>query len=103
MWNADNGEELLVVKGAPHAVTSVAFSPDSKRILGGVFDSTVRVWDAGTGQEVFTLKAHVQPVSSVAYSADGKRILSGGGSILTRSSPARSSCGMRRRARRFSP
>ena len=39
-------------RATPDAVTSVAFSPDGKRIVSGSADNTVRVWDADTGQEI---------------------------------------------------
>ena len=58
-------------------VSSVAFSPDGKRIASGSKDKTVKVWDAETGQEVLTLKGHPNWVTSVAFSPDGKRIVSG--------------------------
>ncbi len=32
-------------------VTSVAFSPDGKRIVTGSADQTARVWDVETGQQ----------------------------------------------------
>ena len=38
--------------------TSVAFSPDGKRIVSGSNDKTLKVWDAATGQEMLTLKGH---------------------------------------------
>ena len=58
-------------------MTSVAFSPDGKRIVSGSGDRTVKVWDATTGQETLTLKGHTRTVRSVAFSPDGKRIVSG--------------------------
>ena len=36
-------------------VTSVAFSPDGRRIVAAAM-TTVKVWDAATGQEMLTLK-----------------------------------------------
>ena len=55
----------------------MAFSPDSRRIVSGSVDKTLKVWDAATGQETLTLKGHTERVRSVAFSPDGRRIASG--------------------------
>ena len=60
-------------------VTSVAISPDAKRIVSGSADKTVKVWDVATGRELLSLKGHTDAVRSVAFSPDGKRIVSGSG------------------------
>jgi WD40 repeat protein len=53
-------------------ITSVAFSPDGKRLVtGGGGDAAVKVWDAQTGEELLTFKGHTLRVSSVAFSPDG--------------------------------
>jgi WD40 repeat protein len=57
-------------------VTSVAFSPDGKRLASADTGGTVKVWDADKGKEIFSLTG--APVGSVAWSPDGKRILSAG-------------------------
>jgi hypothetical protein len=70
--------DLLTFKGHTGEVSSVAFSPDSKRIASGSGDITVKVWDAQTGQELLALEGHAFGVRSVAFSPDGKRLASGG-------------------------
>ncbi|KAG6329739.1 hypothetical protein ID866_9350 [Astraeus odoratus] len=58
-------------------VSSVAFSPDGKRIASGSSDNTICLWDGETGLQLASpLKGHTS-VSSVAFSPDGKRIASG--------------------------
>src|SRR5262249_32297033 len=73
-------QPLFSLRGHSAAVRSLAYSPDSQRIITGSADHTVRVWDALTGQEVLTLRGHNELVASVAVSPDGQRIASGGGS-----------------------
>ena len=76
VWDAATGQEILTLKGHTGRVTSVAFSPDGKRLASASRDQTVKVWDAATGQETLTLKGHTDSVYSVAFSPDGKRIAS---------------------------
>jgi WD40 repeat protein len=68
LCNAD----LLTLKGG--ASSSVAYSPDGKRLACANHAGTVRVWDAQTGQELLSLK---DAGGTVAFSPDGKRLASG--------------------------
>ena len=58
-------------------VRSVAFSPNSKAIVSGSSDRTVRLWDLA-GQPIGEpFKGHTDTINSVAFSPDGQTILSG--------------------------
>ena len=65
------------IKGHTGSVNSVAYSPDSQRIVTGSGDYTAKVWDSKTGTELLTLKGHTGPVMSVAYSPDSQRLVTG--------------------------
>ena len=68
--------QLAVLKGHNERVTSVAFSPDGKKIVSGSWDKTIRVWDAETGKEIIPpLEGHSQYVFYVAFSPDEKKIM----------------------------
>jgi tetratricopeptide (TPR) repeat protein len=67
--------DLMTLRGHTGWVSSVAFSPDGRRIVTGSWDSTAKVWDAQSGRETLTLKGHTNYVSSVAFSPDGRRIV----------------------------
>src|SRR5262249_42620747 len=71
--------------GHTDAATSVAFSPDGKRIASAagtavrMVPGEVKVWDSATGKDLFTLGGHTAGVTSVAFSPDGKLIASASG------------------------
>ena len=59
-------------------MSSVAYSPDGRRIISGSSDKTIRIWDTETGAAVGKpLEGHSEGVYSVTYSPDGRRIISG--------------------------
>jgi len=77
-----DAQSLEPIRQWPHGhsapVWSVAFSPDSRRILTTSEDGIVRVWDAATGRRIHDLVGHGNHVLCAAYSPDNKRIASGG-------------------------
>ena len=59
---------------------SVVFSPDSKKLLSGSWDKTIKIWDIDSNGTLITgpvLQGHTWEVWSVAMSPDGKFIASG--------------------------
>ncbi len=77
VFDVGSGQQVLSLQGHMGDVSSVAWSPDQKRIVSGSQGPTLKVWDAGTGRLVHTLKGHPVAVTCVAFSPDSQRIVSG--------------------------
>src|SRR5262249_15161965 len=76
VWDAETGQEILLLKGDSRFGDSVAYSPDGKRLATLSRDNTVKVWDAETGAETLSLNVKTFLFGSVAFSPDGKRLAS---------------------------
>jgi len=73
----DAGATVERLEGHEGPVTSVAWSPDGRRVATGSWDNTARIWDATTGEVVRALEGHQGYVESVAWSPDGRRVATG--------------------------
>ncbi|MFL6037689.1 MAG: WD40 repeat domain-containing protein, partial [Gaiellaceae bacterium] len=61
------------------AVTSVAFSPDGKKLVTASLDKDVRIWAVPSGKLLQgPLRWHFGPVASATFSPDGRWILTAG-------------------------
>jgi WD40 repeat protein/tRNA A-37 threonylcarbamoyl transferase component Bud32 len=76
LWRVSD-QSQMTLRGHKGAVLSIVFSPDSRWIVSGGSDATIKVWDANNGNELMTLQGHEAEVWSVAFSPDGRRIVSG--------------------------
>ena len=78
LWNATTGAIQHILD---HSVTvhSVAFSPDSSKVVSGSDGNIVWIWDIATGTLQQTFKSHpfTDPVQAVAFSPDGSMVISG--------------------------
>ena len=72
LYNAHTFVEVALLRGHTGYVSSIAFSPDSKTLISGGYDNTVRLWNVRTGTLLHTLEEHKHEVDDVAFSPDGK-------------------------------
>ena len=71
------GPLLRTLTGHSYSVNAVATTPDSKYVISGSGDSTLKVWDLQSGEIQHTLTGHSRSVTAVAIAADSKYVISG--------------------------
>jgi WD40 repeat protein len=79
VWDAETGEQLLVLEGHTTGLSGLQYSPDGKMIATGRDnnENMVRVWDAETGEELYALQADNR-VNSMAFSPDMRLLVATG-------------------------
>lgn len=69
------------LSGHQDIVSTLALSPDGRRLVSGSNDGTVLVWDLGTANPyntVRTLRGHSGAVTVLMLASDGQRLVTGG-------------------------
>jgi WD40 repeat protein len=64
--------------GHTRLVTSVAFSPDGRRLVTASRDRDAILWDVASGKALKVLRAHFNAVSDARFSPDGRWIVTAG-------------------------
>ncbi len=77
VYDVASGEPRSELLGHRFGITSIAWSPDGRRIATGGNDSSVRIWDGRTGRSQLEILGNAGPVLSVDWSPDGERLLTG--------------------------
>ncbi|KAJ7464895.1 hypothetical protein B0H11DRAFT_2050263 [Mycena galericulata] len=85
LWKAETGEALGdPLEGHNGWVTSVAFSPDGRKIVSGSHDQTVRLWNVETREALSDSLLQSDPHQ---VTSDGKRIMLGSDTVSTNINP----------------
>jgi WD40 repeat protein len=79
----ENRERNQLLHEFSSTVTSVAFSPDGKRMVSGSLND-MQIWDATTGKAIGNRFGDTDRVNSVAFSPDGKHIVSSSDDMTVR-------------------
>lgn len=67
---------LRALEGHTGTVRTLAFTPDSQRLISGGDDQTLKVWSADTGQQLLELPGHTSAIKSLAVKSDGSTLAS---------------------------
>ncbi|MEN8219725.1 MAG: caspase family protein [Pseudomonadota bacterium] len=78
LYDFRKGHLVALLKGHTNAVTSLAFSPDSRLLVSGSGDKSAILWDVLRKRRLYSLRGHADRLYAVAFSPDGRRVVTGG-------------------------
>ncbi|OAQ24744.1 WD40 repeat-like protein [Linnemannia elongata AG-77] len=76
LYDTSTWKKVCSLLGHDDYINSLAFSPDSRRLVSGSDDKAIRVWDCSNGELLATMDGHTLTVYSVVFSPCGKKVAS---------------------------
>ena len=78
IWDVATGKLLGELKGHTHTISSIAYSPDGRRVASASLDRSLRLWDVETRRELARVDGQGW-CNEAVFSFDGTLVLVGGG------------------------
>ena len=75
LYDFERGELVGLLRGHTNPVSSLAFSPDSRRLASGSADDTAIVWDVAQRHLLHRLKGHSNAIYGISFSRDNHRLV----------------------------
>ena len=78
IWDTHTGQQthLLTAGMLKDRVTTIAWSPQGKRLAAGLYTGQIAVWDMTSFTPLALLQGHIDGVSALAWSPDGSMLAS---------------------------
>ncbi|MEB3178682.1 MAG: serine/threonine-protein kinase [Nostocaceae cyanobacterium] len=73
-----NSSAFKTLAGHSNGVNVLIFSADSKKLISGSADKTIKIWDVTTGKEIRTLEGHKGFINTLVITPDGSKLFSAG-------------------------
>ena len=80
LWNADNGQNIWLVRDGKSRFNAIALSPDSRFVFSGGLEganTSVNIWEVSTGKLTQSVCPHAKGIAALTLSADGCKMLTG--------------------------
>ncbi len=87
IWQLQKSSDSILLKtidAHEKTVSSLAFTPDSGRLVSGGYDRLIRIWNVDSGEELLTLAGHENRIRSLSICNGGAKIVSGSGDQTVR-------------------
>jgi WD40 repeat protein len=75
-WDIGTRRENALKLSPRASASSLALSPDGRRLAAGASDGRITLWDVASHQEVATLEGHREEVMQLAFTPDGDHLVS---------------------------
>jgi len=75
IWDADTGQERLILRGHEDEVNWVSFDPSGTRLVTAGDDATVRIWSASDGRSLTDLDRLPGPAVAAPFTPDGRDVI----------------------------